>query len=795
MHSNSTINKNKLYVIKRNGRSELIHMDKITRKLQRLSYGLNKEFIDHAAITVRVVKMLYPGVTTEDLDMHAAAETASMAFVHDDYAILAGRIMVDNLHKKVEGDLVSVTNRLYEHNLVSKELNDIVRENGTFLEKRINYALDFNYRYFGYKTLENGYLKKIEGAVAERIQHMLMRVSVGIHGRDIVSAIETYELMSKQMFTHASPTLFAAGTKLPQLSSCFLVTMQDDSIRGIYETLRDCVLISKFGGGIGINVHDVRARNSPIRSTNGTASGLEPMLRVFNNAVRHVDQGGKRKGAMAIYLEPWHADVFDFLNMKRNMGSEDKKARDLLFALWIPDLFMRRVKANGVWSLMCPDKCRDLSDAYGERFDELYEKYERDELYVRQIQARDLFKFIIETQVETGTPYMLYKDACNRKSNQQNLGTIKCSNLCAEIVEYSDPDEVAVCNIASICVNKFVDVVDDNGGTYDFERLKHTTKVVVRNLNKIIDVNYYPIEAAKASNLRHRPVGVGVQGLADAFTMLRMPYESAEARLLNQQIAETIYYGALEASNELAQEFGVYDSYEGSPASLGMLQYDMWNKKPSDLWDWSSLKERIKLHGLRNSLLVAYMPTATTAQILGNNESFEPFTNNIYVRRVLAGEFQVINRYLINDLIKLNLYNDDMRNRIIAANGSIQNIATIPRHIRDLYKTVWEMKSKNLINMAIDRGAFIDQSQSFNIFLAKPTYALLTSIHMYAWENGLKTGMYYLRTKPAADAIKFTVDKSSLLKNVDDENLNVESFCRRRQHRSDGTDVCDNCFA
>ncbi|QHB21791.1 Rr1 [Artaxa digramma nucleopolyhedrovirus] len=764
--SSSNGNIKKLYVTKRDGSREAIHLDKITSKLQKLSYNLNADYIDPASITLQVVKMIYAGVTTEELDMHAARETASMAYIHHDYALLAGRIMVHNLHRNVDASFERVMERLRLHNLVSAELLDIVRRHANVLELRIDHSLDFDYKYFGYKTLENGYLKKIDGKVAERIQHMLMRVALGIHGRDIESALETYTLMSQKMFTHASPTLFAAGSDLPQLSSCFLLTVRDDSIKGIYDTLRDCALISKFGGGIGVNVHDVRARGSRIRSTNGTASGLESMLRVFNNVVRHVDQGGKRKGAMAIYLEPWHADVYDVLNLKRNMGAEDKKARDLLYALWVPDLFMQRVHNDEMWSLMCPDICPDLSDACGKSFDELYTRYERAGRYVKQIAARDLFRFIVETQVETGTPYMLYKDACNRKSNQNNLGTIKCSNLCAEIVEYNDGHETAVCNLASVCVNRCIE-----NGTFNFHTLKHITKVIVKNLNKIIDINYYPLESARLSNFKHRPIGVGIQGLADAFVVLRMPYESDRAKLLNRQIAETVYYGALEASCELAQVETPYDSYEGSPASRGLLQYDMWNVTPTDLWDWSALKSEIAKHGLRNSLLVAYMPTATTAQILGNNESFEPFTNNVYVRRVLAGDFQVINQYLVDDLIALNLYDENMRNQIIAANGSVQHIASIPQHIKNLYKTVWEMKTKTLIDMAADRGAFIDQSQSFNIFLAEPTYALLTSVHMHAWKKGLKTGMYYLRTKPAADAIKFTLNKTQVF-SQDNENYN-----------------------
>ncbi|ABY65861.1 ribonucleotide reductase small subunit 1 [Orgyia leucostigma nucleopolyhedrovirus] len=748
---------NKLYVIKRDGSKQTVLLDKITSKLNRLSYGLNKQFIDPAAITIQVVKTIYAGVTTTELDQHAAKETANMAYIHDDYALLAGRIMVDDNHKHVPDSFVRVVAKLYKHNLVSLALFEVASANADALEAQIDYKRDYEYKYFAYKTLENGYLKRINGRVAERIQHMLMRVAIGIHGRDIDAAIETYNLTANKMFTHASPTLFAAGCPQPQLSSCFLLTLKEDSIKGMYETLADCAQISKYGGGLGVNVHKARARGSAIRGTNGTASGVEPLLRVYNNCVRHVDQGGKRKGAMAVYLEPWHADIYDFLNLKRNMGAEDKKARDLLYALWVPDLFMKRVQQNEMWSLMCPDRCPGLSDVYSLEFEKLYEQYESENRFTCQVEARSLFRTIIETQVETGTPYILYKDACNIKSNQKNLGTIRCSNLCAEIVQYSSSEEIAVCNLASVCVNRFI-----KSGVFDFVALKSVTKIVVKNLNKIIDINYYPLEAAKESNLKHRPVGVGIQGLADAFCILGLPYESDKAKMLNKQIAETVYYAALEASCDLAKLNGPYSSYSDSPASLGVLQYDMWNVQPTNLWNWADLKLRIAKHGLRNSLLVAYMPTATTAQILGNNESFEPFTSNLYVRRVLAGDFQVINQHLVEDLCRLNLYDDHMRNSIIAAGGSVQKIDRIPDDIKAVYKTVWEMSSKNLIDMAADRGAFIDQSQSFNVFIAQPSFALLTSVHMHTWKRGLKTGMYYLRTKPAADAIAFTVDKCSI---------------------------------
>lgn len=596
---------------------------------------------------------------------------------------------------------------------------------------------------------------------------MLMRVAIGIHGEDIDAAIKTYNLLSEKYFTHASPTLFSAATTRPQLSSCFLIAMKDDSIEGIYDTLKQCALISKSAGGIGVHVHCIRAKGTYIAGTNGVSNGLVPMLRVYNNTARYVDQGGnKRPGAFAIYLEPWHGDIFEFLDLKKNTGKEEVRARELFYALWIPDLFMKRVEKNENWSLMCPHNCPGLADCWGEEFEALYEKYEEEGRYIRQVRAQILWKAIIEAQVETGTPFMLYKDACNRKSNQKNLGTIKCSNLCTEIVEYTSADEVAVCNLASIALNMFV----NEDKTYNFKKLKEVTKTITQNLNKIIDNNYYPVPEARNSNMRHRPIGIGVQGLADAFVLMRIPYESESAMKHNQQIFETIYYGALEASCELAEKDGVYETYAGSPASQGILQYDMWNKTPTDLWDWAALKDKIAKHGLRNSLLLAPMPTASTAQILGNNESFEPFTSNIYQRRVLSGEFQVVNHHLLHDLTQADLWDEDMQNLIIHNNGSIQNIEAIPKEIRDLYKTVWEISVKTTIQMAADRGAFIDQSQSFNIHVAEPNYGKLTSIHFYAWKLGLKTGMYYLRTKPAANAIQFTVDKSKVQAKVTNGN-------------------------
>lgn len=647
--------------------------------------------------------------------------------------------------------------------MISDHIYEIVMKNADILNSSIIYDRDFSYNYFGFKTLERSYLLKINEKIVERPQHMLMRVAIGIHQDDIKSSIETYNYMSEKYFTHASPTLFSAGTPKPQLSSCFLLAMPEDSIQGIFKCITQCAYISKAAGGIGVHVHNIRAKGTYIAGTNGISNGLVPMLRVFNNTARYVDQGGnKRPGAFAIYLEPWHADIFEFLNLKKNTGKEETRARDLFYAMWIPDLFMKRVESNGTWSLMCPHASPGLSDCWGEKFEKLYEKYEEEGRFIRQVPAQDLWHAIIVSQVETGTPYMLYKDACNRKSNQQNLGTIKSSNLCTEIIEYTSPDEVAVCNLASIAVNMFV---KPDRKTYDFQKLKDIVKIVTRNLNKIIDINYYPLEEARNSNMRHRPIGIGVQGLADTFILLRTAYESDEAALLNQQIFETLYYGALEASCELAEVEGTYSTYEGSPISKGTLQYDMWEKTPTDLWDWVALKEKIKQHGVRNSLLLAPMPTASTAQILGNNESIEPYTSNIYTRRVLSGEFQVVNQHLLKDLTDRGLWDYRMKNQIIANCGSIQNIPNIPDDLKRIYKTVWEISNKVILNMAADRGAFIDQSQSLNIHVEKPKYSVLSSIHFYGWKLGLKTGMYYLRTKPAVMPIQFTVDKSILMVN------------------------------
>nr|CDJ81344.1 ATP-cone and Ribonucleotide reductase large subunit domain containing protein [Haemonchus contortus] len=756
------------YVVKRDGRKETVHFDKITARIQKLSYRLNMDYVDPVLVAMKVIAGLYKGVSTVELDNLAAETAASMTTQHPDYAILAARIAVSNLHKKTGKVFSEVMEKLYqfhhpltgEHSpMISKETYDIIMKHADKLNSAIVYDRDFSYTYFGFKTLERSYLLKINKEVAERPQHMLMRVAIGIHGEDIDAAIETYDLMSERYFTHASPTLFNAGTRWPQLSSCFLLTMSEDSIAGIYDTLKQCALISKSAGGIGLNVHNIRATGSLIAGTNGTSNGLIPMLRVYNNTARYVDQGGnKRPGAFAIYLEPWHADIFEFVALKKNTGPEEERARDLFYALWIPDLFMKRVERDEDWSLMCPHESPGLHECWGEAFEELYTKYEAEGRYRKQVKARKLWEHIVSSQIETGTPYILYKDACNRKSNQQNLGTIKCSNLCTEIVEYSSKDEIAVCNLGSIALNRFV--TEDK--KFDFNKLHEVAKVLTRNLNKIIEVNYYPVEEARRSNFRHRPIGLGVQGLADAFMLMRYPFTSPEARELNRRIFEVIYHAALEASCELAEKYGPYETYEGSPVSKGILQFDMWNVKPSDQCDWDTLRQKIKKHGVRNSLLLAPMPTASTAQILGNNESIEPYTSNIYSRRVLSGDFQIVNPHLLKDLVELGLWDDDMKNQLIANSGSIAKIAGIPDHIKRLYQTVWELPQKDIIEMAADRGAFIDQSQSLNIHIARPSYANITSMHFYGWKKGLKTGMYYLRTKPAVNAVQFTVDKEAL---------------------------------
>lgn len=760
-----------MFVYKRDGRKEKVRFDKITARVSRLCYGLDPNHVDPVQITQRVITGVYQGVTTIELDNLAAETAAYMTTLHPDYAILAARIAVSNLHKQTKKVFSQVVEDLYRYvnprnsklsPMIADDVYETIQEHAEELNSAIVYERDFNYNYFGFKTLERSYLLRIDGKVAERPQHMIMRVAVGIHGKDIQKAIETYNYMSLKYFTHASPTLYNAGTPKPQMSSCFLVNMKDDSIDGIYDTLKTCALISKEAGGIGMSMSNIRATGSYIAGTNGTSNGILPMLRVFNNTARYVDQGGnKRPGAFAIYLEPWHDDIFEFLDLRKNHGKEEVRARDLFYALWVPDLFMKRVEANKDWTLMCPNDCPGLDEVWGEKFETLYEKYESEGKGRRTIKAQKLWYAILEAQTETGNPFMLYKDACNSKSNQQNLGTIKSSNLCCEIVEYSSPDEVAVCNLASIALPTFVEK-DNTGAWYDFKKLHEVAKVIVRNLNHIIDRNYYPVKEAEYSNFRHRPIALGVQGLADTFMSLRLPFDSPEAKQLNIQIFETIYHAAVEASIELAKELGPYETYEGSPASKGDLQYDMWNVTPSELWDWDEIKANLKKYGLRNSLLVAPMPTASTSQILGFNECFEPYTSNIYSRRVLAGEFQIVNQWLLRDLVDMGLWNDAMKNRIIADNGSIQNIPNIPAEIKALYKTVWELSQKTIIDMAADRSPFIDQSQSLNIYIQAPTMGKLTSMHFYGWRKGLKTGMYYLRTMAASAPIQFTVDQESL---------------------------------
>ncbi|PPQ64159.1 hypothetical protein CVT24_008794, partial [Panaeolus cyanescens] len=755
-------------------RKEAVKFDKITTRIEKLCYGLDRNFVDPVEVTQKVVAGVYHGVTTVELDNLAAETAAYLTTKHPDYAVLAARIAVSNLHKETKKNFSQVIKDLYEYinpkngkpaGMISKETYEAVRDNAEALDSAIIYNRDFHYNYFGFKTLERSYLLRLNGRVAERPQHMIMRVAVGIHGRDIERVIETYNLMSERYFTHASPTLFNAGTPHPQLSSCFLVCMKDDSIEGIYDTLKNCAMISKTAGGIGLSIHCIRATGSYIAGTNGYSNGIVPMLRAYDATARYVDQGGnKRPGAFAIYLEPWHADIMEFLDLRKNHGKEEARARDLFYALWICDLFMKRVESNGEWSLFCPNEAPGLGDVWGEEFEEMYERYEKEGRARKTIPAQKLWYSILEAQIETGTPFMVYKDAANRKSNQKNLGTIKSSNLCTEIIEYSSPDETAVCNLASLALPSFIE-----NGAYDFKKLHAVTKVVTYNLNRIIDVNYYPIPEAKRSNFRHRPIGIGVQGLADAFMALRMPFDSPAAKQLNIQIFETIYHAALEASSELAERDGPYETWMGSPAQQGQLQYDLWGVTPTDLWDWTSLKAQIARTGLRNSLLVAPMPTASTSQILGNNECFEPYTSNIYTRRVLAGEFQVVCPWLLRELVDLGLWDDNMKNMIIAHNGSIQNIPNIPDDTKAIYKTVWEISQKKVLDLAADRGAFICQSQSLNVHLQAPTMGQLTSMHFYGWKKGLKTGMYYLRTRPAAQAIQFTVDQS-LLKEAKRQN-------------------------
>ena len=782
-----------MLVIKRDGRKETVKFDKITARIEKLSYGLNSDFVKTIEIAKKVIDGLYDGVSTQELDELAAETAATLTTKHPDFATLAARIAVSNLHKTTSKSFSSTMKRLYTYvnpktgenaSLLSKEVYGIINKNAALLDSSIIYDRDFSYDYFGFKTLEKSYLLKLDGKVVERPQHMLMRVAVGIHMDDIDSVLETYNLLSEKWFTHATPTLFNAGTPKPQLSSCFLLTMKEDSIDGIYDTLKQCAKISQSAGGIGLSIHNVRATGSYIKGTNGVSNGIIPMLRNFDMTARYVDQGGgKRKGSFAIYIEPWHSDIFEFLQLKKNHGKEELRARDLFYAMWIPDLFMKRVESNEDWSLFSPDEAKNLHETYGEEFEKLYEKYEKEGKARKTVKAQDLWFEILEAQIETGNPYILYKDAANKKSNQKNLGTIKSSNLCTEIIEYTSPDEVAVCNLASIALNKFVK--DDL--TYDHQKLYEITKVITRNLNKVIDVNYYPVEEARNSNLRHRPIGIGVQGLADTFILMRQSFDSPEAKQLNAEIFETIYFAAMESSMEIAQKEGPYKTYEGSPVSKGIFQFDMWGVVPSSKrWDWTKLKREVKKHGVRNSLLLAPMPTASTSQILGNNECFEPYTSNIYTRRVLSGEFIVVNKHLLKDLIKLNLWNENMKDRLMESNGSIQGFEEIPEDIKQLYRTVWEVSQKSIIDMAADRGAYICQSQSMNIHMQDANFGKLTSMHFHAWKKGLKTGLYYLRTKAAADAIKFTIVKEE--KSMDKEEQQSAMQCS-----IDNQDDCEMC--
>ncbi len=760
-----------MYVVKRDGKREPVMFDKITARVRKLCYGLN-DLVDPIKISMRVIEGIYDGVSTSELDNLAAEIAATLTTTHPDYAKVAARIAVSNLHKNTKKSFSETMKDLHDYvnprtgkkaSMIAEDVYKIIMDNASKLDSTIIYNRDFGYDFFGFKTLERSYLLKINGQIVERPQHMLMRVSVGIHKEDVDAAIETYELMSKRYFTHATPTLFNAGTPKPQMSSCFLLQMQDDSIGGIYDTLKQTAKISQSAGGIGLSIHNVRATGSYIRGTNGTSNGIVPMLRVYNDTARYVDQGGgKRKGSFAVYLEPWHADIYQFLDLKKNHGKEEMRARDLFYAMWIPDLFMKRVEENGDWTLMCPNECPHLFDTYGDEFEKLYTGYEKVGKGRKTIKARELWEKILEAQIETGNPYMLYKDAVNRKSNHKNLGTIRSSNLCTEIMEYTAPDEVAVCNLASIAIPMFISETADGEKYFDHKKLFKVTKKITQNLDTVIDQNFYPVPEAENSNMRHRPIGIGIQGLADAFIMLRMPFTSEEAKKLNEEIFETIYFAALTSSMELAKINGPYSTYKGSPISQGEFQFNMWNINEDELsgnWEWKKLRKSIMKHGVRNSLLVAPMPTASTSQILGNNEAFEPYTSNIYTRRVLSGEFIVVNKHLLEDLVQLGLWNNDMKEDIMRANGSIQHIETIPQDLKELYKTVWELSMKDIIDMARHRGYFIDQSQSLNLFMKDPDFSKLTSMHFYAWKSGLKTGMYYLRTKSAVNAIQFTISK------------------------------------
>jgi ribonucleoside-diphosphate reductase alpha chain len=791
-----------MFVLKRDGKKEPVMFDKITARVRNMCYGLNG-IVDPVKVAMRVIEGLYDGVSTSELDNLAAETAATMTVQHPDYAKLAARIAVSNLHKNTKKVFSEVMADLYNYvnprtgkkaPLLSDQAYKVIMDHAEKIDSTIIYNRDFGYDYFGFKTLERSYLLKINGEIAERPQHMLMRVAIGIHMEDIDEAIETYELMSKKFFTHATPTLFNAGTPKPQMSSCFLLQIQDDSIDGIYDTIKQTAQISQSAGGIGLSIHNVRATGSYIRGTNGTSNGIVPMLKVFNDTARYVDQGGgKRKGSFAIYMEPWHADVFDFLDLRKNTGAEENRARDLFYAMWIPDLFMKRVEENGDWTLMCPNECPHLFDTYGEEFEKLYTGYETVGKGRKTIKARLLWEKILEAQIETGNPYMLYKDAANRKSNQKNLGTIRSSNLCTEIMEYTAKDEVAVCNLASIALPMFVDE-DENGiKFFNHQKLHKITKKITRNLDTVIDRNYYPVKEAENSNFRHRPIGLGVQGLADAFILLRLPFTSDEAKKLNEEIFETIYFAAVTSSMEIAKAKEPYSSFKGSPMSLGEFQFNMWGVSEEELsgrWDWKALRKKVIKNGVRNSLLVAPMPTASTSQILGNNEAFEPYTSNIYTRRVLSGEFIVVNKHLLEDLVDLGLWDNEMKEAIMRANGSVQHIDNIPQELKDLYKTVWEMSMKDIIDMSRQRGYFIDQSQSLNLFMQDANYAKLTSMHFYAWKSGLKTGMYYLRTKSAVNATQFTV---SNVKKEEEKPLTPEELRQMILQSKENPDDCEMC--
>ena len=766
-------------VVKRDGSRERVKLDKILSRVKKQCYGLNMDYIEPMEIAKKVIHGLYDGITSVELDVLAAETSAALTPTHPDYSILASRICVTSLHKRTPKSFTQVIEQLYNYvdpktgmnaPMIADDVYQIIMDNSKDIDSQIITDRDLDYDYFGFKTLEKSYLLKIDGLPAERPQQMLMRVAIGIHKNDLNSAYRTYDLMSQGYFTHATPTLFNSGTRRPQLSSCFLVSMHDDSIQGIYKTLSDVAQISKNAGGIGLHIHNIRGTGAYIKGTNGTSNGIIPMLKVFNETARYVDQGGgRRKGSFAIYLEPWHCDVEDFLNLRKNHGKEEARARDLFLALWTPDLFMERVKEDGDWTLFSPDEAPGLDDVYGEDFRSLYTKYESEGRGRKTIKAQALWYKIIEAQIETGTPYMLYKDAANTKSNQKNLGTIKSSNLCTEIMEYSDDKETAVCNLASIALPKFI--IPGKKPKYDFNALKDIAYTATFNLNRVIDVNYYPTEETRNSNLRHRPIGIGVQGLADTFAILKIAFESEEAKQLDRDIFETIYYGAMCASVDLAEKEGAYETFKGSPLSEGKFQFDLWNETPSSRWDWDSLRERVMKHGARNSLLLAPMPTASTSQILGNNECFEPFTSNIYIRKTLSGEFPVVNKHLVKDLVKLGLWNESLRDKIIINNGSIQGINEIPEDLKSIYKTAWEMSQKIIIDHAAARSPFICQSQSMNLFVQDANFAKLSSAHFYGWDKGLKTGSYYIRTKAATTAIKglgIDLNKEEPLKSEDE---------------------------